>query len=179
MIVAPVSRAQFELVDELPESTRGDGGFGSTGIARHESLHRRAKARSGRYLGDLLASIGVDVAYAPRALDAVTAYDADVAIVATKAYDTDGAIETLRKAIAFPEKCVFVSPQNGVGNEEKLAAAFGAEQRRRRCAHGAGRSRSRRACKCRQGGWRPCRFAGGRERLQLAGRDFCEQRFAA
>ena len=27
----------------------------------------------------------------------------------------------------YPEKCVFVSPQNGVGNEEKLAAAFGAD----------------------------------------------------
>jgi 2-dehydropantoate 2-reductase len=80
----------------------------------------------GSYLGDRLASIGVEVAYAPRALDTVTAYDADVAIVATKAYDTDGAIETLRKAIAYPQKCVFVSPQNGVGNEEKLAEAFGA-----------------------------------------------------
>jgi dUTP pyrophosphatase len=34
LVVAPVSRAQFELVDELPESTRGVGGFGSTGIAR-------------------------------------------------------------------------------------------------------------------------------------------------
>jgi 2-dehydropantoate 2-reductase len=80
----------------------------------------------GSYLGDKLESIGVEVAYAPRALDDVTDYDADVAIVATKAYDTDGAIITLRKAIAYPEKCVFVSPQNGVGNEEKLAAAFGA-----------------------------------------------------
>jgi len=80
----------------------------------------------GTYLGELLEAIGVEVAYAPRPLDAVTPYDADVAIVATKAYDTDGAIATLRKAIAFPEKCVFVSPQNGVGNEEKLAEAFGA-----------------------------------------------------
>jgi 2-dehydropantoate 2-reductase len=79
----------------------------------------------GTYLGDRLASIGVEVTYAPRQLAAVTPYDADVAIVATKAYDTDGAIETLRKAIAYPEKCVFVSPQNGVGNEEKLALAFG------------------------------------------------------
>jgi dUTP pyrophosphatase len=34
LVVAPVSRAQFELVDELPESTRGVGGFGSTGVAR-------------------------------------------------------------------------------------------------------------------------------------------------
>ena len=47
------------------------------------------------------------------------------AMVATKAYDTDSAIATLRKAIANPDRCVFVTPQNGVGNEEKLAAAFG------------------------------------------------------
>lgn len=33
MIVAPVSRARFELVDELPESKRSAGGFGSTGVA--------------------------------------------------------------------------------------------------------------------------------------------------
>jgi 2-dehydropantoate 2-reductase len=80
----------------------------------------------GSFLGEKLEAIGVEVAYAPRSYDAVTPYDADVAIVATKAYDTDGAIATLRKAIAYPEKCVFVSPQNGVGNEEKLAGAFGA-----------------------------------------------------
>lgn len=85
------------------------------------------KGAVGTYLGDLLRGIGVDVAYAPRALHDVSPYDADVAIVATKAYDTDGAIETLRRAIEFPQKCVFVSPQNGVGNEEKLAAAFGAD----------------------------------------------------
>jgi len=79
----------------------------------------------GTYLGDLLESIKVEVTYAPRDNEAVTPVDADVAIVAVKAYDTDGAVATLRKAIAYPEKCVFVSPQNGVGNEEKLAAAFG------------------------------------------------------
>jgi dUTP pyrophosphatase len=33
LVVAPVSRAQFHLVDELPSSERGDGGFGSTGVA--------------------------------------------------------------------------------------------------------------------------------------------------
>jgi 2-dehydropantoate 2-reductase len=80
----------------------------------------------GTYLGDLLKSIGVEVAYAPRQPGEVTPFEADVAIVATKAYDTDGAIATLRKAIAYPQKCVFVSPQNGIGNEEKLAEAFGA-----------------------------------------------------
>jgi 2-dehydropantoate 2-reductase len=85
------------------------------------------KGAVGTYLGDLLRAVGVDVAYAPRALAAVTPYDADVAIIATKSYDTEGAVETLRKAIPYPEKCVFVSPQNGVGNEERLAAAFGAD----------------------------------------------------
>jgi 2-dehydropantoate 2-reductase len=79
----------------------------------------------GTYLGDLLQSVNVEVTYAPRELSAVTPVDADVAIVSVKSYDTDGAIETLRKAIAFPQKCIFVSPQNGIGNEEKLAAAFG------------------------------------------------------
>lgn len=81
----------------------------------------------GTYLGDLLQSVKVDVTYAPRDLDAVSPVDADVAIVAVKAYDTDGAINTLRKAIPYPEKCVFVSPQNGVTNEDKLGAAFGAD----------------------------------------------------
>src|SRR5579864_6876276 len=79
----------------------------------------------GTYLGDLLQSVNVEVTYAPRDLNAVTPVDADVAIVAVKAYDTDGAIETLRKAIPYPEKCVFVSPQNGVVNELKLGKAFG------------------------------------------------------
>jgi 2-dehydropantoate 2-reductase len=81
----------------------------------------------GTYLGDLLGSVNVDVVYAPRDLDRVEPVDADVAIVAVKSYDTGGAIETLRKAIPYPEKCVFMSPQNGVGNEEKIAAAFGAD----------------------------------------------------
>jgi 2-dehydropantoate 2-reductase len=85
------------------------------------------KGAVGTYLGDLLRAIGVEVSYAPRAFEDVEPYDADVALIATKAYDTEGAVETLRKAIAFPEKCVFVSPQNGVGNEERLAAAFGAD----------------------------------------------------
>jgi dUTP pyrophosphatase len=33
MIVAPVAHASFELVDELPPTLRGDGGFGSTGVS--------------------------------------------------------------------------------------------------------------------------------------------------
>ncbi len=82
----------------------------------------------GTYLGNALESVNLDVAYAPRNHTDVTPYDADVAIVAVKAYDTDGAVETLRRAIRYPEKTVFMTPQNGVGNEEKLAAAFGEDR---------------------------------------------------
>jgi dUTP pyrophosphatase len=32
MIVAPVSHADFAIVDELPDSARAAGGFGSTGV---------------------------------------------------------------------------------------------------------------------------------------------------
>jgi 2-dehydropantoate 2-reductase len=81
----------------------------------------------GTYLGGLLEGIGVNVTFAPRNLAEVEPYDADVAIVAVKAYDTQAAIATLRAAVATPEKCVFVTPQNGVGNEERLIAAFGAD----------------------------------------------------
>jgi dUTP pyrophosphatase len=33
LVVAPVSRSAFELVEELPPTRRGDGGFGSTGVS--------------------------------------------------------------------------------------------------------------------------------------------------
>jgi 2-dehydropantoate 2-reductase len=81
----------------------------------------------GSYLGDLLQTIGVSVVYAPRNLADVRRYEADVAIVAVKAYDTQSAIATLRAAVVAPEKCVVMTPQNGVGNEEQLIAAFGAD----------------------------------------------------
>lgn len=32
MIIAPVTKADIQVVDELSETTRGEGGFGSTGI---------------------------------------------------------------------------------------------------------------------------------------------------
>ncbi|GAC1653595.1 MAG: 2-dehydropantoate 2-reductase [Vulcanimicrobiaceae bacterium] len=75
----------------------------------------------------MLKAIDVAVTYAPRDKGAVTPVDPDAVIVAVKSYDTDSAIETLRAAIQYPEKCVFVCPQNGVGNEEKLIDAFGAD----------------------------------------------------
>lgn len=37
LIVMPVVHARFEPVDELPESVRGDGGFGSTGYTQGKS----------------------------------------------------------------------------------------------------------------------------------------------
>jgi dUTP pyrophosphatase len=33
LVIAPVSRAHFDVVEELPESVRGAGGFGSTGVS--------------------------------------------------------------------------------------------------------------------------------------------------
>lgn len=81
----------------------------------------------GTYLGELLVGIGNNVTYAPRTLAEVQPVEAELAIVAVKAYDTDGAIETLRRALRDPSATTIVSPQNGVGNEEKLAAAFGAD----------------------------------------------------
>lgn len=85
------------------------------------------KGAVGTYLGQQLQSIGVEVTYAPRSLADVRPVAVDVAIVTTKAFHTEGAIETLRKAVSDPKNCVYVTPQNGVGNEEKLSDAFGAD----------------------------------------------------
>jgi 2-dehydropantoate 2-reductase len=52
----------------------------------------------------------------------------DLAIVAVKAYDTASAIETLQRALAPDADVTLLTPQNGVGNEERLAAAFGADR---------------------------------------------------
>lgn len=42
LIVMPVTRARFIAVDELPESARGEGGFGSTGYQASSSDARQA-----------------------------------------------------------------------------------------------------------------------------------------
>jgi 2-dehydropantoate 2-reductase len=81
----------------------------------------------GTYLGDLLSSIGNKVTYAPRSLDDVQPIEADIALVTVKSYDTPAAIETLRRALRDPSRTAIVTPQNGIGNEESLAAAFGAD----------------------------------------------------
>lgn len=81
----------------------------------------------GTYLGDLLRGETTEIVYAPRALDEVVPIDADLAVVAVKAYDTASAIETLRCALGSKTSATILCPQNGVGNEEKLAEAFGAD----------------------------------------------------
>src|SRR6202035_2837333 len=85
------------------------------------------KGAVGTYLGELLRGIGNDVSYAPRDPAGVEPVDADMALVTVKAYDTPSAIETLRRALKNPGATTIVTPQNGVGNEELLAAAFGAD----------------------------------------------------
>jgi 2-dehydropantoate 2-reductase len=82
----------------------------------------------GRYLGEALRASGNDVSYAPRALDAVVPVAADLALVTVKAYDTPGAVATLQRALAGEPGATIVTPQNGVGNEELLAAAFGTDR---------------------------------------------------
>jgi 2-dehydropantoate 2-reductase len=79
----------------------------------------------GTYLGDLLSGIGNEVVYAPRDPAAAEPVAADLVLVTVKAYDTPGAIETLRRVLRDPSATAIVTPQNGVGNEEALAAAFG------------------------------------------------------
>ncbi len=85
------------------------------------------KGAVGTYLGELLRGIGNDVVYAPRDLAAVETIPADVAIVAVKAFATGSAIATLQRALPEKGGTSIVTPQNGVGNEELLAAAFGAD----------------------------------------------------
>ncbi|GAC1304044.1 MAG: 2-dehydropantoate 2-reductase [Vulcanimicrobiaceae bacterium] len=82
----------------------------------------------GTYFGDLLRATGADVSYAPRALADVVPRAVDLAIVAVKACDTSAAIETLRRTFGDDRAATILTPQNGVGNEEALAAAFGADR---------------------------------------------------
>jgi 2-dehydropantoate 2-reductase len=81
----------------------------------------------GTYIGELFAGQGATVTYAPRELEEVRQVRADLAIVAVKAYDTDAAIAALRKALGVSHSATILCVQNGVGNEEKIAAVFGAD----------------------------------------------------
>ena len=81
----------------------------------------------GTFLGDQVQRSGNSVTYAPRSLEDVEPIAADLAIVTVKSFATDAAIETLRRALSDPSGTTIVTPQNGVGNEERLVAAFGAD----------------------------------------------------
>jgi 2-dehydropantoate 2-reductase len=81
----------------------------------------------GTYLGGELRRIGNTVTYAPRDPAAAESQPVDLAIVAVKSFATDAAIETLRRVLRDPAATTIVTPQNGVGNEEKLAAVFGSD----------------------------------------------------
>jgi 2-dehydropantoate 2-reductase len=82
----------------------------------------------GTYLGEALRATSADVMYAPRNLADVVPVEADLALVTVKSYDTDDAIATLRRALGPQPEATILTPQNGVGNEERLAAAFGADR---------------------------------------------------
>lgn len=82
----------------------------------------------GTFLGEALRAAGCEVQYAPRQIDDVVPVDADLAIVAVKAYGTGAAIATLCRAFPPESGATVLTPQNGVGNEEQLAAAFGADR---------------------------------------------------
>jgi len=81
----------------------------------------------GTFLGERLRAGGADVEYAPRNRGDVVPVTADLAIVAVKAYDTEAAIATLQRALPPGSETTILCPQNGVGNEERLADAFGAD----------------------------------------------------
>ncbi len=81
----------------------------------------------GTYLGEALRATGAEVVYAPRNLEDVVPVDVELALVTVKSYDTDSAIATLRRALGLQSEATILTPQNGVGNEERLAAAFGAD----------------------------------------------------
>lgn len=82
----------------------------------------------GTYLGEALRSTGAEVTYAPRELANVERVEADLALVTVKAYDTEAAIATLHAALGQAPGATILTPQNGVGNEELLAAAFGPDR---------------------------------------------------
>jgi 2-dehydropantoate 2-reductase len=82
----------------------------------------------GTYLGDLLRAAGAEVSYAPRRLEEVVPATPDLALVAVKAFDTPGAVASLERALAGAPETTILTVQNGVGNEELLAAAFGPDR---------------------------------------------------
>lgn len=82
----------------------------------------------GTYLGELLRATGAEVTYAPRRFREVGQVVPDLAVVAVKSYDTPEAIRSLQRALAYAPETTILTVQNGVGNEELLAQAFGADR---------------------------------------------------
>lgn len=82
----------------------------------------------GTYLGDVLSATGAEVSYAPRRLEDVVEVAPDLALVAVKSYDTPGAVSALERALAHSPETTILTVQNGVGNEEFFARAFGADR---------------------------------------------------
>jgi len=82
----------------------------------------------GTYLGEALRATGAEVIFAPRKLEDVVPVEAELALVTVKSFDTDDAIATLRRALGPQSEATVLTPQNGVGNEERLAAVFGADR---------------------------------------------------
>jgi len=81
----------------------------------------------GTWFGRILEGIGCKVTFAPRNLADVKPVSADLAVVAVKAYDTASAILTLKALLGEESKATIFTLQNGIGNEEALAKAFGAD----------------------------------------------------
>ena len=172
-----VSRAPFESSKSCRRRARGDGRLRiDRRFDAHERLHRRQRAPSARISAICCARSASTSSYAPRALDDVAPYDADVAIVATKSYDTDGAIETLRKAIAHPREMRLRLAAKRRRQRREPCRGLRRRQRRRGGADDAGRSRSRRQCVgaprravSRSRRWAPTPITGWRRRLRAPG----------
>ena len=81
----------------------------------------------GTWFGRLLENIGATVSFAPREPSEVQVTPADLVVVAVKGYDTPGAIATIRALLGESGQATILTLQNGIGNEEALAKAFGAD----------------------------------------------------
>ena len=123
----------------------------------------------GRYLGELLRATGNDVAYAPRELAAVEPVAADLVLVTVKAYDTDGAIETLRRALGERSSAVDRDAAKRRRQRRKTRRGIRRRRGRRVRADRSGGNGSRRKIRGVQRRRDRVR-AGRRQRAQLAAR---------
>ena len=106
LVVAPVVAGRVSnVVDELDESGARAAASAVPAVAMRRSrvnVYVVGAGAVGTYLGELLRGTGARSPTRRAQLDDVTPVEADLAIVAVKAYDTDGAIETLRRALRAP-----------------------------------------------------------------------------